>query len=110
MQTSWNADGVFFYLYETVGATHRDFAVPMSARLVGQKSSVGGTSEYFQHYITSRLSGWIQGTSFADTATHVAQQPGQWSFAVTTALPTESLGGQDLASQSPHVAVKMTDP
>ncbi|MET0273194.1 MAG: S8 family serine peptidase, partial [Phenylobacterium sp.] len=110
MQTSWEADGVFFTLFETIGATKRDFTVPMSSRLVGQKSNVTGSQEYFQSYITSRLTGWIEGTNFADTATHVTAQPGQWSFAVTTALPAQPLGGQDLAAVSPHVAVKMTDP
>jgi hypothetical protein len=111
VQTSWEADGVFFTLFETIGATHRDFTVPMSSRLVGQKSSVTGTEDYFQSYITSRLTGWINGTnSFSDTVTQVSDKPGQWAFAVTTAMPAEPLGHQDFAALSPHVAMKMTSP
>jgi hypothetical protein len=110
-QTTWEADGEFFTLFETIGATHRDFLVPMSTRLIGQKSSVTGTEDYFQSYISARLTGWINGTNnFSDTATTVSDKPGQWAFAVTTALPSEPLGHQDFAALSPHVAVKMTSP
>lgn len=110
-QTTWEADGEFFTLFETIGATHRDFTVPMSTRLVGQKSSVTGTEDYFQSYISSRLTGWINGTNnFSDTATTVSDKPGQWAFAVTTAMPAAPMGGQDFAALSPHVSVKMTSP
>ena len=31
LQTTWEADGVYFALYEPVGDTFRDFAVPLSS-------------------------------------------------------------------------------
>ncbi|MCR5877712.1 S8 family serine peptidase [Phenylobacterium sp. J367] len=110
VQTTWEADGVYFKLYEEIGDTYRDFAVPMSSNLVGQKSNVTGSQEYFQSYITSRLTGWISGTNFSDTVTQTSQQPGQWSFAVTTGMPQPTYGRDDLASQAPHMSVRMADP
>ena len=35
---TWNAEGVFLTMFETIGNTHRDFVVPFSDQLIGQKS------------------------------------------------------------------------
>jgi hypothetical protein len=110
VRTTWEAEGAYFTLIEKVGATHRDFQVPMSTRLVGQKTAVNGTPEYFQTYIRSRLTGWIKGSnSFTDVATQVMQPPGAWSFAATTGAPEPVFGRRDLAA-SPHVSFRMADP
>jgi hypothetical protein len=111
VNTTWEADGVYFKLFEPIGGTYRDFSAPMSSRLVGQKSNVTGSQEYFQSYLNQRMGDWIGGSaSFTDVVARVSQAPGQWSFAVSTALPPPPLGRDELASQAPHMSVRMADP
>jgi hypothetical protein len=60
-QAKWEAAGRFFYAYEDVGATFRDFAIPVSSKLVdGTAMSMTGSSEYLQSYIYSRFMVWAQ--------------------------------------------------
>ena len=60
-QAKWEANGVFFYAFEDIGATKRDFAIPLSSKLLGG-SVVGpdGVLEQFQSYITSRMTDWLR--------------------------------------------------
>lgn len=70
VDTTWDANGVYFYMYEPIGRTMRDFAVPVSSQLVGQVRTEAG-DQYFQQFITSRFTDWITGRAtpgFADTA------------------------------------------
>ncbi|RYG86709.1 MAG: hypothetical protein EON59_09340, partial [Alphaproteobacteria bacterium] len=56
----WEAKGMFFYAYEDIGATFRDFAIPVSTKLVGQSAlSSTGSMEYLQSYIYSRFIAWV---------------------------------------------------
>lgn len=68
LQTSWEADGVYFNLYETVGESFRDFSVPVSSQLVGRVGTLTGGSEYFQRFVEGRLKDWVKGkgTSFSE--------------------------------------------
>ncbi|MEY2927190.1 MAG: hypothetical protein RL367_1667, partial [Pseudomonadota bacterium] len=71
---NWEADGIYYYLIEKLGATHRDFAVPIATRLIGQRTSVSGSDEYFQSYVTARLNDWIRrGGRFSDTVGNTFQ-------------------------------------
>ena len=61
-QAKWEANGAFFYAFEKVGNTFRDFAVPLSSKLVGASILTSdGTFQRFQSYITSRMMDWAKG-------------------------------------------------
>lgn len=56
----WEAKGMFFYAYEDIGATFRDFAIPLSSKLVGTTALAStGSMEYLQAYIYSRFVAWV---------------------------------------------------
>jgi len=59
-QAAWDAKGAYFYAYEPLSLlVQRDFAIPLSSKLVGQTvTSQGGSQEQFQGYLTSRLGAW----------------------------------------------------
>ncbi len=58
-QAKWEAAGMFFYAYEDVGATFRDFAIPVSSKLTDATAmSLTGSNEYLQSYIYSRFMAW----------------------------------------------------
>ncbi len=62
-QAKWEAAGMFFYAYEDIGATFRDFAIPVSSKLVdGTATSLTGSTEYLQSYIYSRFMAWATAT------------------------------------------------
>ena len=48
VDTTLETDGVYFLLYEPIGDTFRDFAVPVSSRLVGKVGTLEGAQEYLQ--------------------------------------------------------------
>lgn len=60
-QAKWNAAGMYFYAYEDVGKTFRDFAIPLDANLINQStmSSFTGSMQQFQYYVMSRLQTWM---------------------------------------------------
>lgn len=68
IDTTWQADGVYFQLYEPIGDTFRDFSVPVSTLLVGKVGTLTGGEEYLQEFATGRLTGWIRNgkASFSD--------------------------------------------
>ena len=59
-QAAWDATGAYFYAFEPLGLlTRRDFAIPLSSKLVGQTvTSMSGSQEQFQSYLRSRMDGW----------------------------------------------------
>lgn len=58
----YDVKGLFYYGYETIGSTYRDFAIPLSSKLIGQKvTSAGGTQEQFQQYVFNRMTDWMAG-------------------------------------------------
>lgn len=113
---TWNADGVFLTMFETIGDTYRDFVVPFSEQLIGQKSSVTGSSEYFQSYITDRFVDWSANNltsspaagGFTDIASYASPKRDGWTFAISASNPTRYLtNGRQ--GELPHSAVKFGD-
>lgn len=112
---TWDAEGVFLTMFEKIGGTHRDFVVPFSNQLIGQKSSVTGSSEYFQSYITERFVDWNTGVpslrasgGFTDIASYASPKREGWNFAVSAANPTAYLrNGRQ--GEVPHSAVQFGD-
>lgn len=113
---TWNADGVFLTMFETIGDTYRDFVVPFSDQLIGQQSSVTGSSEYFQSYITDRFVDWSTNNltsspaagGFTDIASYASPRREGWNFAISASNPTRYLtNGRQ--GELPHSAVKFGD-
>ncbi len=113
---TWNAQGVFLTMFEKIGDTHRDFVVPFSDQLIGQKSSITGSSEYFQSYITDRFVDWSTNNltsspaagGFTDIASYASPKREGWNFAISASNPTRYLtNGRQ--GELPHSAVKFGD-
>jgi hypothetical protein len=64
-QASWDAKGAYFYAFEPLGLlTQRDFAIPLSSKLVGQNvTTFNGSQEQFQAYLLKRMDGWAASQS-----------------------------------------------
>lgn len=88
----WQAQGKAFYAFETVGSTFRDFAIPLSTKLVGLTTATyDGSQQMFQSYLSSRLTNWIKGApSRSGSGSDFANRSGFSSF--TTAAAPACLG------------------
>lgn len=63
-QAKWEAAGMFFYAYEDVGNTFRDFAIPVSSKLIdGTTAGMNGSTNQLQTYIYSRYLAWVSATT-----------------------------------------------
>jgi len=61
-QKAFSTDGLYFYAFEPLGLlTHRDFAIPLSQKLVGQNVSVQGAPMSLQGYLRNRMGAWVSG-------------------------------------------------
>ncbi|UVO49494.1 S8 family serine peptidase [Sphingomonas sp. SUN019] len=101
----WEAAGMFFYAYEDIGNSFRDFAIPMSSKLVGQTAlSSGGTMEQLQAYIYSRFIAWIGAGGKAGQA-----GPG-FVGALSFSSPVQTSGGLNysmaIAPRTPQVGFR----
>jgi len=65
---NWEAKGMYFYAFENIGGTYRDFAIPLSSKLFDSKAlSAGSTKEQFQAYLYNQVTRWMKtGASFTD--------------------------------------------
>lgn len=107
---AWEAEETFFYLIEKIGATQRDFAVPLSKRLIGQKTSVNGSAEYFQSYVSAKFQDWIKnGGKFSDVASYTAPDRGGWNFAMQASNPVAIANGQRIVA-FPQTSLTFSDP
>jgi subtilisin family serine protease len=109
LKTSWEADGVYFHLFETIGNTHRDFSVPLSSALVGQVTTLGGSSEYFQRFIEQRLKDWIKGSAgFSDVATITSPAGAGWQASVSASLNASTFDQQG-SIELPHSSIRFAN-
>ena len=111
VQLSWEADGVYFTLFEKVGNSTRDFIVPMSSLVRGQIVSTFGNKEFFQHFLTQRLTDFIgkkDGGQFTDVASYTSPDRGGWQMSVASQNPIAYLTGQ--STQVPHSAFRAAAP
>ena len=54
-QSSWDASGLWYSAFETIGATYRDFQIPLSSRLVGLTASTAAGGQAYQSYLSMAL-------------------------------------------------------
>ena len=109
VSTTWQADGVFFYMFEPIGRTYRDFAVPVSSLLVGKVGTVAG-EQYFQKFVTTRLTDWIKGGSpgFTDSNSVEMFATSNLRVSVAGSRPEAYLIGRE-GGAAPHTAMRITD-
>lgn len=109
VKTTWQADGVFFYMYEPIGRTYRDFAVPVSTLLVGKVGTVAG-DQYFQQFVTSRFTDWINAgsTGFADTNSIEMFATNSLRVSVAGSRANTYLIGRQ-GGATPHTVMRVSD-
>jgi subtilisin family serine protease len=111
LQTTWEAEGVYYNLYETVGASFRDFSVPVSSMLVGRVGTLTGGSEYFQRFVEGRMKDWISGKKSSFTEMAEVQLVDTPSLAVTAS--TNGVRGSHFATfrpQFPRTTMRIANP
>lgn len=91
VQASWEAAGAYFVVFEPTAQTQRDFAIPLSSRLYGQR--VSGSNELFQQFIYDRMVEWMKGTKpFGLRGTQDDTEAGYLAFSdATVTIPVEGL-------------------
>lgn len=114
----WNTDDVFFAMYEEVGDTYREFAVPMSSYTTGKRTNVlGGGYQRLQDFVSDRFARWIRSrgadsngdgvAGISQLATGAVRQAGTWDLQYTSAMPRVTDEG---AIDPVHTEMTLTDP
>ncbi|WP_394729202.1 S8 family peptidase [Altererythrobacter sp. GH1-8] len=60
VQSWWETSSVFFTMFEKIGNTHRDFAVPMSSATYGKRTNALGDWLYLQDFVSARFTNWLK--------------------------------------------------
>ena len=98
-QQSWSASNAYFYAFEPIGLTQRDFAIPLSSKLIGQNvTTMNGSQEQFQAYLLSRMDAWAQSqtshlmgaASALGFASSEVAVPNRWGADMTLSLAPKS--------------------
>jgi hypothetical protein len=84
MRSTWDAWGAYVVAFETTGKTYRDFTIPLSSKLVGQR--VGEGQDQFMAYLQSRFWDW------ATPQASIAQAPNGLRFASDVEAPLNTFG------------------
>jgi subtilisin family serine protease len=95
-QLKFDAKGLYFYAFESVGATNRDFAIPLSSKLIGQSViTANGGQEQFQSYLLSRMDAWVAAQAATSTKSKFAAAngfvqdapvPNSWGMDMTVSI------------------------
>jgi hypothetical protein len=73
---------LYYYAFETIGSVERDFAIPLSSRLIGETfTTKSGSSEFFQGYLLDRLSSWARSQSRGFAQAELGFGPGAYTVA-----------------------------
>ena len=114
----WETSNVFFTLFEPVGDTYRDFAVPMSTYTKGKSTNaLGGGYQRLQDFLSDRFARWILSggkdrdgdgvLGISQLHTGVERQAGAWNVQYVTAMPQVSEEG---TIKPVHAAATLNDP
>ncbi len=114
----WESDDVFFTMFEDIGGTFRDFAVPMSVFTRGKRTNATSNGvQYLQDFVSERFSRWITsgGTDtngdgvagFSQLRSTDTKLPTGWSLRYDASLPRLT---DDGVMQPVHSAATFTDP
>jgi len=80
----WQQQGAYIIAFESIGATFRDFAIPLSSLLTGQNVGLGGENKPFESYLYQRLIDWANAPSaFSFNTRSSNYRNGDWSLSLT---------------------------
>ncbi len=88
----WQQNSAYIVAFETIGATYRDFDIPLSSLLTGKRLNVGSGSNPFQTYLYQRLIDWARGRSalaFDSRSRQVVDNNWVLSMTATLSSPDE---------------------
>ena len=114
----WQTGDVFFTMYEDVGGTWRDFAVPMSRYTKGKRTTaLGGGYLRMQDFVSDRFARWVLSRgadSNGDGVAGISQlytgrdlKAGAWNLNYTSAMPRMTDEG---ALDPVHASAQLSDP
>ncbi|NVE93278.1 S8 family peptidase [Altererythrobacter lutimaris] len=117
VQSWWDANDVFFTMYEDIGDTWRDFQVPMSEAMYGTRNGALGEMLYMQDFISARFSQWLNSGGTDGNGDGVAgitqlssdnrEVSGGWGLRYDAVMPRFTEDGQiDMV----HTAATLQDP
>lgn len=124
IQSTWEANGVYFSAFEKIDSAERDFLIPLSSRLFGTTKN----GQYFQEFVYNHFVNWVNSLGFtgggaptlgfSDVRENgLMAKPGGWSFSMTGRLVGEHYrnGGMGMPTlrsamtlRSPGEAFSMT--
>ena len=94
-QSSWDASGLSYTAFETVGDTYRDFQIPLSSRLVGQNVLTNAGGQQYQSFLAAALR--AQAGHFANLASGDGLAKGGFiSGFASNMVPAGRFGGMTL--------------
>jgi len=106
-EAAWEAGGVYFTAFEKLKNTHRDFAIPLSSKLVDQTVLMNGSRERFQHYLRSRFVDWLKtGSGFTDRMDLVAPVANRQGLNLTLRASVPE-GGYRASFRAPDLGVRI---
>ena len=114
----WEDMDVYFTLFENIGGTYRDFAVPMSSMTRGtQTDALGYGYQSMQDFVADRFTNWFlsngadsdgDGTlGFSQVERGQTRQTGDWTLQYEAIMPRFTNEG---LAQPVHNAVTLTNP
>ena len=113
----WETDDVFFTMFEVIGDTYRDFAVPVSAFQYGNSTNALGRTERLQDFVSQRFFNWINsgGTDtdgdgqagFSEVRSNGSELNGEWALRYDAIMPTVTPEG---TWRPVHSAATVTNP
>ena len=114
----WETDDVYFTMFETIGDTYRDFAVPVSAFQYGKSTNALGRNERMQDFISKRFFRWIKSrgsdkngngkkAGFSEVRSNGAELNGDWALRYDAIMPTVTPEG---TWRPVHSAATLTNP
>jgi len=101
--------GLYYYAFETIGNTKRDFGIPLASKLIGQSFTTSqGSSEKFQDYLIKRLDSWIASRTTSSSSSSSSSSDGHdFAFSETRSVPVANPWGADMTlSIAPRTEVQ----
>jgi hypothetical protein len=93
-QSSWDASGLWYSAFETIGNTYRDFQIPLSSKLVGLTAQSAAGGQAYQSNLSMALR--AQAGHFASLGSADAADSALVSGFARSTVPTGQLGGMQL--------------
>lgn len=93
-QSSWDASGLWYNAFETIGNTYRDFQIPLSSRLVGLTALTDAGGQAFQSNLSMALR--AQAGHFASLGPAGTSDGALVSGFARSTVPAGQFGGMQL--------------